>query len=81
MPQIVHRPAVLDDEERNPFGKVLCEEYPYSETQCQCFHDPEYPVKHLFVAGCGFVVRDVSEEVPHGPIFSRNRPSNLRFYC
>jgi hypothetical protein len=33
------------------------------------------------VAGRGFVVGDVSEEVPHGLIFTRNRPSNLRFYC
>jgi hypothetical protein len=33
------------------------------------------------VPGCGFVVGDVSKEVPHGPIFTPNGPSNLRFYC
>src|ERR1035441_2322620 len=87
MPQIVHRPAILDDEERYPFGNVLCKEYPYPENQGESFDDPKNPVKDLFVAGCGFVVGDVSKEVPHGIILPRSRltlsskPSNLRFYC
>jgi hypothetical protein len=33
------------------------------------------------MAGRGLVVGDVSKEVPHGIILSRNRPSNLRSYC
>ena len=81
MPQIVHRPAIFDDQERNPFGNVLCKQYPYPKNQGESFYDPEDPVKDLFVAGCGLVVGDVSEEVPHGLIFTRNRPSNLRSYC
>ena len=81
MAQIVHRPTIFDDQERYPFGKVLCEEYPYPKNQGESFYDPEYPVKNLFVAGCGFVVGDVLQKLPHGIIFSRNRPSNLRFYC
>src|ERR1035441_5998885 len=73
MPQIVHRPAILDDEKRYPFGNVLCKQYPYPESQGESFYDPENPVKDLFVAGCGFVVGDVSKELPHGSILSRNR--------
>ena len=81
MAQIVHRPAIFDDEKRDPFGNVFCKEYPYPKNQGESFYDPEDPVKDLFVAGCGFVVGDVSKEFPHGIILSRNRPSNLRSYC
>ena len=81
MAQIVNRPAIFDDQERYPFGNVFCKEYPYPESQGESLYDPEDPVENLFVAGCGFVVGDVSKEVPHGLIFSRNGPSNLRFYC
>ena len=51
----------------SPLGKVFCEEYPYSETQGQCFHDPEDPVKDLFVAGCGFVVGRKFHMAPFSP--------------
>ena len=33
MPQIVHRPAIFDDQERYPFGNVLCKQYPYPKNQ------------------------------------------------
>ena len=79
MPQIVHRPTVFDDEERYPFGIVLCKEDPYPKTQGESFDDPEDPVESLFVAGCGFVIGDVSKESPHNLIFSPDWPSNLRF--
>src|SRR5580658_6441052 len=49
MAQIVHGPAILDDEERYPFGIVLCKEYPYPENQGEGFYEPEDPVKDLFV--------------------------------
>ena len=81
MAQVVHRPAIFDDEERYPLGKVLCKQYPYPKNQGESFDDPKNPVKCFFVAGRGLVVRDVLQKLPHGPIFSRNRPSNLRFYC
>ena len=68
MAQVVHCPAIFDDEERYPFGNVLGEEYPYPETQGESFYDPEDPVKDLFVAGCGFVVGDVLKKLPHGLI-------------
>src|ERR1039457_1656435 len=74
MAQVVHRPAIFDDEERYPFGNVLCKQYPYPESQGESFYDPEDPVENLFVAGRGFVVGDVSKEVPHSLIFSRNGP-------
>ena len=67
MPQIVHRPTIFDDEERYPFGIVLCKEYPYSENQGEGFYDPKDPVECFFVAGCGFVVGDVLKEFPHAP--------------
>jgi hypothetical protein len=79
VPQIVHRPAVFDDEERHPFGNVLYKKYPYPENQGERFYDPEDPVKDFFVAGLVFVVGyvskeagDVSKEFPHGLIFYRN---------
>ena len=67
MPQIVHRPAIFDDEKRDPFGKVLCEEYPYPKNQGESFYDPEDPVKDLFVAGCGFVVGRKFHMAPFSP--------------
>jgi hypothetical protein len=66
VPQIVHRPAVFDDQERDPFRTVLCQEYPYSENQGKSFDGPENLVKDFLVAGYGFVVGDVSEEPSHG---------------
>ena len=71
MAQIVHRPAIFDDEKRDPFGNVFCKEYPYPKNQGESFYDPEDPVKDLFVAGCGFVVGDVLKKLPHGLIFAR----------
>jgi len=65
MAQVVHRPAILYDQERNPFCAVLYEEYSYTETQGERFCDPENPVKDLFVAGYGFVVGNVSKEISH----------------
>jgi hypothetical protein len=79
MAQVVHRPAIFDDEERYPFGNVLCKQYPYPESQGESFYDPEDPVKDLFVAGRGFVVGDVSKEVPHGIILSRNAAPRLEW--
>jgi hypothetical protein len=70
--QIVHGPAIFDDEERYPFGAVLCKEYPDPENQGESFYDPKDPVKDLFVAGLGFVVGNVSKKLPHGLIFSWN---------
>jgi hypothetical protein len=70
MPQVVHRPAILDDEERYPFGIVLCEQDPYAQDQGKRFHDPKDRVEDLFVAGLDFVVGDVSQEFPHGFIRS-----------
>jgi hypothetical protein len=75
MAQIVHGPAIFDDEERYPFGTVLCKEYPYPENQGEGFYEPKDPVKDLFVAGLGFVVGDVSKKLPHGLIFPRNGKS------
>jgi hypothetical protein len=69
MAQIVHRPAIFDDEKRYPLSTVLCEEYPYPETQGESLNDPEDPVKDLFVAGLGFIVGDVLKKLAHGPIF------------
>ena len=69
MAQIVHGPAIFDDEERYPFGIVLCKEYPYPENQGEGFYEPKNPVKGLFVARLGFVVGDVSKKLPHSLIF------------
>jgi len=65
MPQIVHCPAVFDDEERYPLRVVLRKEYPYPENQSERFYAPKDAVKDLFVAGAVFVVGDVSKEFPH----------------
>ncbi|MGA2038250.1 MAG: hypothetical protein ABSH42_03145 [Bryobacteraceae bacterium] len=65
MPQIVHCPAVFDDEERYPFGDVLSREDPDPENQGERFYDPKDRVEGLFVAGFCFVVGDVSEKLPH----------------
>jgi hypothetical protein len=43
-------------------------EYPDPENQGERLYAPEDPVKEFFVAGCGFVVGDVSKEFPHGLI-------------
>src|ERR1700689_1573661 len=86
MAQIVHGPAILDDEERYPFGIVLCKEYPYPENQGEGFYEPKDPVKDLFVARLGFVVGDVSKKLPHGLIFPRNakstdcRPASVEYF-
>jgi hypothetical protein len=69
--QIVHSPAVFDDEKRHPFGNVLCKEYPYPKNQGDRFYDPKDTVKGLFVAGLGFIIGDVSKKTLHGPILSR----------
>src|SRR5580700_11533330 len=66
MAQIVHGPAIFDDEERYPFGIVLCKENPYPENQGEGFYEPKDAVKDLLVARLGFVVGDVSEKLPHG---------------
>jgi hypothetical protein len=71
MAQIVHRPAIFDDEERYPLGIVLCKEYPYPENQGEGFYDPEEPVKDFFVTRLDFVVGDVPKKLFHGP-FSPN---------
>jgi hypothetical protein len=43
-------------------------EYPDPEDQGDGFYNPENLVEDLFVAGCDFVVGDVSQESPHGLI-------------
>jgi hypothetical protein len=65
MSQIVHCPAVFDDEEWYPFGDVLCNEDPDSENQGERFDDPKDRVEGLFVAGLCLVIGDVSQELPH----------------
>jgi hypothetical protein len=86
MAQIVHGPAILDDQERYPFGNVLGKEYPYPKNQGEGFYEPKDSVKDFFVAGLGFVVGDVSKKLPHGLIFARNGElldcgSELRRVC
>jgi hypothetical protein len=71
MAQIVHGPAIFDDQKRYPFGIVPCKQYPYAENQGKSFNDPKDPVKGLFVAGLGFIVGDVSKKPSHGIIFAR----------
>jgi hypothetical protein len=71
MAQIVHCPAVFDDEKRYPFGIVLCEKYPYPENQGKSFYHPKDPIKGLFVAGLGFIVGDISKKLSHSIIFAR----------
>jgi hypothetical protein len=80
MAQIVHRPAIFDDQERNPFGNVLCKQYPYLETQGESFYDPKDPVKDLFVAGCGFVVGvSVPRRSRSAPAFSPRGNRSIRY--
>lgn len=72
MPQIAHRPAVFDDQERNPFGTVLCRQYPYPETQARVSTIQKNAVEAFFVAGYDFIVGDVAQESPHGLIVHWN---------
>jgi hypothetical protein len=74
MAQVVHGPAIFNDEERYPFGTVLFKQYPYPENQGEGFYEPKDPVKDLLVAGLGFVVGDVLKKLPHGFIFLRKQP-------
>jgi hypothetical protein len=67
MAQIVHRPAVLNDQERNPLRIVPRDKYPYSEDQGQRFYDPKESVEDFFVTRLGLVVGDVPKKLPHGP--------------
>jgi hypothetical protein len=60
VPQIVHCPTVLDNQERYPFGAVLGDENPYSKYDGQRFDHPEEHVEDLFVARSYLVVGDVS---------------------
>ncbi len=70
VPQIIHCPAILDDQKRYPLGAVLCQEYPDSENQRESFYAPEDGVKQFFVAGYSLVISDVPKELPHNPIFA-----------
>jgi len=63
--QIVHCPAVFDDQERYPFGDVLFDEDPDSENQGERFDHPEDRIEGLFVAGFCLVIGDVSQKFPH----------------
>src|SRR4051812_13298230 len=63
MTQVIHRPTIFDDQERNPLSAVLCEEYHHPKTQGERFDDPEDPVKDLFVTGYGFIVGYVLQEL------------------
>jgi hypothetical protein len=69
MPQLVHRPTVFNRKKRNPFGEVFLR----GESRCQK-SAPKFPrsknsVENFLVSGFGFVVRNVSEEFPHGGYF------------
>jgi hypothetical protein len=75
MSQIVHCPAVFDDEERYPFGDVLFEEDPYSKNQGERFDDPKDRIEGFFVAGFGLVIGDVLQELPHEADLARGTPA------
>ena len=79
MPQIVHRPAVFNDEERYPFGVVLGEENPRSENQGKRFYNPKNHIKNLFVARLDFVVGDIAQKFPHGFVFFTREPNAFGF--
>jgi len=69
--QVVHRPAVLDHKERDPFRLVLVHQNPDSQDERDCFNHPESDIEQLFISRLRFVVRDVLQDFPHGTIFSR----------
>lgn len=69
MTQVVHSPAVFDDQERDPLLIVPDDQYPYSENQGNGFNNPKDSVEDFFVARSGFIVGDVLKELPHTSIF------------
>jgi hypothetical protein len=77
MPQIVHRPAIFNDEKRYPFGVVLHEENPRSENQGKRFYNPKNRIEKLFVARLNFVVGDIAQKFPHGFVLSHPEPKRF----
>jgi hypothetical protein len=59
MAEIVHRPAVFNNEERYPLRLVHVEQQPCTENKHDRFDNPENGVEDLLVAGMQLVVRDV----------------------
>jgi hypothetical protein len=72
VPQIVHRPTVLNDKKRYPFGAVLHKENPCPENQSERFNNPKNRVENLLVAGSILVVRDVFQKFPHTSHFNKS---------
>jgi hypothetical protein len=77
MPQIVHRPAVFNDEKSYPFGAMLGEEYPCAKNQGNCFYNPENRIEDFFMTGLDFIVGDIAQEFPHRVAFFAPRNPKL----
>jgi len=65
MPQIVHCPAVFNDEKSYPFGTVLGKQNPRSQNQGNCFYNPKNRIEDFFMTGLDFIVGDIAQEFPH----------------
>jgi hypothetical protein len=63
--QVVHCPAVFDDEKWYPLGVMPGEKDPYPKDQGECFYDPKDRIEGLFVAGSCLVIGDVLQKFSH----------------
>jgi hypothetical protein len=65
MPQVIHRPAVFDDEKRNPLRLVHAKQNPNAKNEHHGFGDPKNGIENLLVPRLFFVIGDVSQKSPH----------------